>query len=247
MVSLTAHVGILSATFLAAAVEWVEAFTVVLAVALSVGWTVAGTAALSALVTIGALVTLGGGALDLSADIGWIRLAIGAFLLLFGLRWYAKAIAREAGRKALHDEAKAFRETTVALAHAEHRAAWVVAYKGVFVEGLEVWLIIVALGHARGMFLPATGSALLALLVVAAAGMLLRAPLARVPENAMKSLVASALLSFGTFWTLEALGGRAAWPLGDVSIVLLFAVYGAAGWMVARALRASAAAWQEES
>ena len=50
------------------------------------------------------------------------------------------------------------------------------AFKGVLLEGLEVWLLLVALGRSIS-FGQATASALAALLVVIFAGMALRAPL----------------------------------------------------------------------
>ncbi|MDE2121467.1 MAG: High-affinity Fe2+/Pb2+ permease, partial [Betaproteobacteria bacterium] len=173
-------------------------------------------------------------------DMDLVRGVIGLFLLLFGLRWYVKAVRRYAGRTALHDEAEEFRETREALGHAEVRAAWIIAFKGVLLEGLEVWLLVVAVGHGLG-WAPAASAAALALLVVIAAGMALRAPLTAVPENTLKFLVASALLSFGSFWSLAGLLGEArAWPLGDLTLPLLFLVYAAAGRVLGERLRVPA-------
>ena len=138
-----------SAIFLASAVEWVEAFTIVLAVALTIGWRRATGAALAALAVIAILIALTGAGLEAAAaDLGRIRAAIGIFLLLFGLRWYVKAIRRYSGRSALHDEAREFADTREHLDRDEGRAAWVVAFKGVLLEGLEVWLLVVARGHS---------------------------------------------------------------------------------------------------
>ena len=71
-------------TFLAAAVEWVEAFTIVLAVSLSIGWPAAAGAAAAALATLAGMTVLTGGALQLGVAIHWLQLLIGIFLLLFG-------------------------------------------------------------------------------------------------------------------------------------------------------------------
>src|ERR1700751_6125589 len=101
--------------FLTAAVEWVEAFTIVLAVSLSIGWRAAGGAALTALVALAAMTGATGGGLGLGLDIRWLQLAIGVFLLLFGIRWLAKAIARGAGLKALHDETQEFADARAQL------------------------------------------------------------------------------------------------------------------------------------
>jgi len=232
------------ALFLAASVEWVEAFTIVLAVALTIGWRRASTAAAAALALIAALVALTGIGLQalLQSDIGRIRTVIGIFLLLFGLRWYVKAIRRFAGRTALHDEAKQFAETREHIERAEARAAWVVAFKGVLLEGLEVWLLVVALGHTLS-YGAAAGSALAALVAVIGAGLILKAPLTRVPENELKFMVSCALLSFGTFWGFGGLvGEHAAWPIGDATLPLLFAFYAVAGRLIAWRARVPAAA-----
>ena len=229
-----------SAIFLASAVEWVEAFTIVLAVALSIGWRRATGAAAAALALIGLLIAVTGAGLEAAqADIDRIRAAIGVFLLLFGLRWYVKAIRRSAGRTALHDEAQEFAQTREHLEQSEGRAAWVIAFKGVLLEGLEVWLLVVALGHTLS-YPAAVGSALAALAAVIGAGLALRAPLTRVPENTLKFMVACALLSFGSFWGLGGIvGEQAAWPLGDVTLLLLFAAYAVAGRAVVSSVRAA--------
>jgi Ca2+/H+ antiporter, TMEM165/GDT1 family len=231
-----------TALFLASAVEWVEAFTIVLAVALTIGWRRAGGAAAAALAVVAALIAVTGAGLSaVQADIDRIRAAIGIFLLLFGLRWYVKAIRRFGGRTALHDEAREFAETREHIEHAEARAAWAVAFKGVLLEGLEVWLLVVALGNTLS-YPAAAGSAVAALVAVIGVGAALRAPLTRVPENTLKFMVACAILSFGSFWGIGGLvGERSAWPLGDVTLLLLFATYAVAGRLIARAARAPGA------
>jgi uncharacterized membrane protein len=229
-----------AAIFLASAVEWVEAFTIVLAVALTIGWRRATGAAAAALALIGVLIAITGAGLEAAqADIDRIRAAIGVFLLLFGLRWYVKAIRRFAGRTALHDEAQEFAHTRERLDQSENRAAWVIAFKGVLLEGLEVWLLVVALGHTLS-YAAATGSALASLLAVIGVGFALQAPLTRVPENSLKFLVSCAILSFGSFWGVGGIvGERVAWPLGDVTLLLLFAAYAVAGRVIARVARTS--------
>ncbi len=230
--------GGMAAIFLASAVEWVEAFTIVLAVALTIGWARAAGAAAAALAVVAALIAVTGAALGAAqASIDTLRAAIGLFLLLFGLRWYVKAIRRYAGRTALHDEAAEFAHTRQRIDQAEARAAWAVAFKGVLLEGLEVWLLVVALGRTLS-YPQAAGSAVAALLAVIGVGLLVRAPLTRVPENTLKFLVACALLAFGSFWSLGGLLGEAnVWPMGDATLLILFAVYLAAGRLSALKLR----------
>src|ERR1700719_2730589 len=114
--------------FLTAAVEWVEAFTIVLAVSLSIGWRAAAGAALAALATLAAMTAATSGVLGLGLDIRWLQLVIGIFLLLFGVRWLAKAVARSAGLKPLHDEAREFAHTSAELARGDWMASWLIAF-----------------------------------------------------------------------------------------------------------------------
>jgi Ca2+/H+ antiporter, TMEM165/GDT1 family len=223
--------------FFAAAVEWVEAFTIVLAVSLSIGWRAAAGAALAALAALAAMTAATGGALGLGLDIRWLQLATGVFLLLFGIRWLAKAVARGAGLKALHDEGQEFAATRATLARADRMAGWLVAFKGVLLEGLEVWLVVVAFGLHGRAWTSSTAGALAALLVVAAAGLAVREPLRRVPENTIKFTVGTMITAFGTFWSLEAVGGAAAWPWGDGSLIGLAAFYALGGLIIMALLR----------
>jgi uncharacterized membrane protein len=209
----------------------------VLAVSLSIGWRAASGAALAALAVLAALTAVTGGVLGLGVDIRWLQLAIGVFLLLFGVRWLAKAIARGAGLKALHDETQEFADTRAQLARGDWLAGWLIAFKGVLLEGLEVWLVVVALGLPGQAWTSSAGAALAALLVVIAAGVAIRAPLARVPENAIKFAVGTMITAFGTFWTLEAVSDGTAWLWGDWSLLGLAAFYALGGLALMTLLR----------
>jgi uncharacterized membrane protein len=223
-------------TFLAATVEWVEAFTIVLAVSLTIGWRGALSAALAAMAVLAAMTAATGGALSLGVSVAWLQLVIGVFLLLFGVRWLAKAVARQAGLIARHDEATEFAHTRAALAGGDWWASWAIAFKGVMLEGLEVWLIVVALG-INGTWASSAGAAIAALAVVAVVGALVRAPLARVPENAIKFVVGAMIVAFGTFWTVESIGGVSAWPGGDWSLPGLVVFYAGGGLLLAMLFR----------
>ncbi len=215
--------GALIATYLTATVEWVEAYTIILAVALSIGWPRALGAAGAALLCLAVLTTIGSVILTMIHDISVLQFIIGVFLTLFGVRWLGKAIARGAGLKKLHDENAEFEGLRARADIHEARAAWWIAFNGMLLEGLEVWLIVVALGVQTHHTLAASAAAVIALLVVCAAGALARKPLAKVPENTIKFTVGSGILSFGTFWILESLGYE--WPLGDAALLALFAFY----------------------
>jgi uncharacterized membrane protein len=204
-------------------VEWVEAYTIILAVALSIGWGKALQAAGAAVVVLATLTAGASFLLTRIHDLVILQFIIGVFLTLFGVRWLGKAVARGAGLKKLHDETAEFAALQARADIHDVRAAWLIAFNGMLLEGLEVWLIVVTLGVQTGHLTSAAGAALAALAVVAGAGFSLRRPLSKVPENSIKFTVSAALLSFGTYWILEALGYH--WPLGDAALLALFGLY----------------------
>ena len=169
--------------FLTAAVEWVEAFTIVLAVSLTIGWGASLGAAAAGLATLAVLTAATGGALSVGLDLHAIQFVIGVFLLMFGIRWLAKAIARQAGIKALHNEDEEFRDTRAKVSRGDWLGAWLVAYKGMLLEGLEVWLLVVAFSLHSQAWVSNGIAALAAMLAVFGAGLAVRAPLRRVPET----------------------------------------------------------------
>ena len=217
----------MSSAFLASTVEVVEAFTIILAVASIQGWRPAMAGTVGGLAVLAAIVALLGPALS-GVPILWLELAVGALLLLFGLRWLRKAILRYAGALPLHDEVAAFRAETAQLraeALGQSRVAWIAgltAFKAVLLEGLEGVFIVIAVGAGRGLLWPAALGAAGACALVLMAGCLARRPLSRVPENALKFGVGILLSGFGTFWSGEGLG--IPWPGGDWMLIgLIFA------------------------
>src|SRR6267142_1528068 len=83
--------------------------------------------------------------------------------------------------------------------------------------------IVIAVGAGRGLLVPASLGALAACALVAAAGFVVRRPLARVPENTLKFAVGVMLSAFGVFWTGEGLG--VPWPGEDLAIVGFAALF----------------------
>lgn len=214
-----------SAAFLASLVEAVEAFTIVLAAAAVRGWRVATLGAAAALALLALIVVLAGPLLA-RFPIHWLQLGVGAALLIFGLRWLRKAILRAAGLIALHDEAAAFAAGSAALRRHESQLDWIAglaSFKAVLLEGIEVAFIVVAVGAGPGLLAPAAAGALAACALVTVIGLMLRRPLERVPENQLKFAVGVMLSAFGVFWTGEGLG--VAWPLGELFIVVLGALF----------------------
>jgi uncharacterized membrane protein len=217
--------GLLVAVFAACAVEAVEAATIVLAIGTVRGWRAAWAGTGAGLAVLAVVVAALGPALT-AVPLGALRLVVGGLLLTFGLQWLRKAILRAGGVKALSDEDVRFaRERGAALAQGEGGESgargvdaygFVVAFKGVVLEGLEVAFIVVTFGANDGHVAAAAGAAVLAVLVVAGAAALARAPLSRVPENTLKFAVGVMLTAFGTFWGAE--GAGVAWPGGEAAL-----------------------------
>jgi uncharacterized membrane protein len=229
------------ATFLASAVEAVEALTIVLAVGVVRGWrsTLVGVGVAS--LVLAAVVVALGPALQ-HIPIGALRFVVGALLLAFGLQWLRKAILRASGFKPLHDEAEAFtRERAQAGAAAaadSTRIDWysfTVAFKGVLLEGLEVAFIVVSFGATQGRLGLAAAAAVAAGVLVVGAGLLVRGPLEQVPENTLKFVVGVLLTSFGIFWGGE--GAGVDWPGGDVAIIAMIGYVALVSLILVRVLR----------
>ena len=192
-----------------------------LAVGLFSGWRPALTGTALAAAVLVVLVVALGTAID-SFPVADAQVVVGVFLLLFGLRWLHKAILRQAGLKAHHDEAEEFEATQRALSTRERWVALTTAFNGVLLEGVEVVLIVIALGGV-GHRVGAIVGAAIALGTVLALGIALRAPLTRIPENLLKATVGVMLTSFGVFFTGEGVGVH--WWHEDVSLLVLVALF----------------------
>jgi Ca2+/H+ antiporter, TMEM165/GDT1 family len=214
--------------FLASLVEFVEAFTIVLAAGTVRGWRGALTGVAIGFGALALIVVAGSSVLN-RFPLAELRLVIGVLLLLFGMRWLRKSTLRAAGIISLHDESATYTSEAASLREGGARrsgidaAAVVTAFNGVLVEGIEVVFIVIATGAAGHLLIPAAIGAIAAGAVVLTAGMLLRAPLTRVPENSLKLAVGVLLSAFGTFWIGE--GAGFSWPGGDLSIVGITTLY----------------------
>jgi uncharacterized membrane protein len=227
--------------FLASGVEMVEALTIVLGVGVVRGWRAPLIGVAAATIVLAVLVVALGPALSV-IPIKALRLVVGALLLAFGLQWLRKAILRASGYIALHDEEEAYlrEQEQAATAGSEQKAgldwyAFTVAFKGVLLEGLEVVFIVLSFGSAQGKLGLASAGAVAALVVVVTAGVLVRGPLQRVPENTIKFVVGLALTSFGCFWGAEGVGVK--WPGDDLSLLGVLAFMGLVSFVFVRVLR----------
>ena len=227
--------------FIGAFVEFVEAYTIVVAIGLTRGWRAPLLGAGAAVATLGALVAIFGITLVTVIDAHLFALVVGTLLLLFGLKWIRKSILRYAGIVALHDEELIFQREVAELrgqGRAPDRFDWIgflASYKAMLLEGLEVAFIVIALGAAGGQQLIAsTIGAGAAFVVVGIIGSFVRAPLSRVPENTLKFFVGAMLCTFGVFWSAEGFGVE--WPGGSLALVALFGGFVFVSWLAVRLL-----------
>jgi Ca2+/H+ antiporter, TMEM165/GDT1 family len=212
----------------------VEALTIVFAVGHTRGWRSAFEGTLVALVALAALVAVFGPAL-IHVPLTWLRLVVGGVLLIFGMQWLRKAILRSSGLKAKHDEDAIYQETVAELENVapgvnRDRIAFVMAFKGVFLEGLEVVITVLTLGtsaHRLGLAAIVAG---VAVVLVAIVGAIVAKQLSNVPENAMKMSVGVLLVSYGTFWVGEGL--KVSWPGNDTFLLVFVGVYAVVCWLL---------------
>ncbi len=216
--------GLAVSVFLACAVEGVEALTIVLAVGTTRSWRSAMTGVGVAVVALAAITAALGPALT-ALPLGVLRVVVGGLLLIFGLQWVRKAILRASGLKELHDEDEIFNRQRQSAAGAGGVGegldpySFTIAFKGVLLEGLEVVFIVLTFGANQHDVPLAAVAAAIAVALVVLAGVLIHAPLARVPENTLKFVVGVMLTSFGIFWGAE--GAGAHWPGNDAALLVI--------------------------
>jgi uncharacterized membrane protein len=235
---------LLLAVFGASAVEMVEALTIVVAAGVTRGWRSALEGAAAAVVVLAVIVGAVGVPLIHYVPIDGLRVVVGGLLLVLGLGWLRKAILRASGLKSRHDEDAIFAATTDALDNVPRTPSpggrdgvgFAVAFKGVFLEGTEVVLIVVGLGASQHRLGIAAGAAGAAALLVAATGAVVAKQLSHVPENTIKLTVGTMLTSFGLFWVGEGAGVH--WPGSDLAILALIGLFAAVTFLLITLLRA---------
>src|SRR3989441_5744604 len=228
--------------FVASAVEFVEATTIVLAVGVTRGWRAPLIGTIAATATLAIVIATLGVALVTIVPEHLLKGVVGALLLLFGLRWLRKAVRRSAGIVAIHDEEVIYKRELAELRAQglrKNEFDWIgflVAFKAVLLEATEVAFIVIAFGAAGGTALTAaTVGAIAAGLFVVALGVALKKPLTMVPENWLKFGVGAMLSSFGVFWFAEALGME--WPGDALSIPLIVVAFVGVSWLAVRILK----------
>jgi uncharacterized membrane protein len=212
---------VLITTFLASAVEAIEMVTIVVGVGASRGWR---SSLLGAGAGFGVLVVVSAvlGAAIVHIPIGGLRLVVGGLLLIFGLQWLTKGVRRVAARGFA-----GYRQAEIIHGLRERRGmdwtAFVLSFKGVLLDGLEVVFIVITFGAAANQFGYALIGGVAAVLIVGAVGFAVHPAVSRIPRSVLQLVVGLMLTTFGTFWSLEGLGVD--WPAGDASILFLLAFY----------------------
>ncbi|MGD0203512.1 MAG: hypothetical protein ABSC20_06360 [Candidatus Bathyarchaeia archaeon] len=215
---------------LASAVEATEALTIILASGITRGWRSTFEGALLAIACLAVIAGVAGTALIQYVPLYALRIVVGTLLLIFGLQWLTKAILRQTGFKAPHDERDIYDKQVAAhergiLRGQRDSLAFAISFKGVLLEGMEVVMIVISFGLANGsqdQLETAALAALAAVAVMTAIGAVVAKPLTKVPENYMKLGVGNLLTVFGLFWMGEGVGVQ--WPLGDIFLLVLLAI-----------------------
>ena len=224
----TTTIVLLITVALASAVEVVEATTIILASGITRGWRSTWEGTILAIIVLAAIVAIAGPALINYVPINVLRLVVGTLLLIFGMQWLYKNILRASGYKALHDESLIYQRNVDNLSQSpgvmrgqRDSVAFVISFKGVFLEGMEIVIIVISFGVPAGQLVPCILAAAAAVVVVGSIGALLTRPLSKVPEEYLKLGVALILSTFGTFWMGE--GAGIAWPLSDGFLIVILA------------------------
>lgn len=227
----------MGASFLGTFVEFVEALTIILAVGAVRGWRNALLGAGTAVALLVGLTAIVGEPLVRIIQVAAVQFVVGLFMLLFGIRWLRKAILRYSGLKALHDEMESYQEEVARQKQAGtvrpsavDKVAFATTFSGTFLEGLEAIFIVITFGLSAHSLKSTIVGGIIATVVVVVAGILLRRPLALIPENTMKFIVGIMLSSFGAFWVGESLS--VAWPQNDVSILYMAIVFVLFSWLL---------------
>src|SRR5438477_2677695 len=229
--------------FIASAVEFVEATTIVLAVGLTRGWRAPLVGAALAALTLAVIVATLGVAVRHLIPRHVVLGIVGPLLLLFGLPWLRKGVLRFGGIVALHDEEEVYkREVAELRAQGLRRREWdwvgtVVSFKAVLLEGIEVAFIVISFGaKGVGAMTAAIWGAVAAGVIVVAVAAAVRRPLTAVPENLLKFIVGAMLTTFGIFWFGEGVGAE--WPGDAASIPVILGVVLVASWVSVKMLGA---------
>src|SRR3954454_11103000 len=223
------NVSVFVSTFLAASIEVIEMVAIIVAVGVSRQWrgALAGTSA--GLLVLAVLIAALGTALQ-GVPLTPVRLVVGALLLVFGLQWLRKGVLRVSrdgwasgiGEQRVEEDVGDGFDWT----------GFVLAFRGVSLEGLEIAVIVVAFGAAAHAIASAAVGAAASVLLIGALGLASYRLVARIPRRAIQLFVGALLTTFGTFWAGEGL--HVNWPGNDLALVGLGVGYATAALVLVR-------------
>jgi uncharacterized membrane protein len=223
------NVSVFVSTFLAASIEVIEMVAIVVAVGVTRQWRGALAGTLAGLLVLAILIAALGTALQ-SVPLTPLRLVVGALLLVFGLQWLRKGVLRVSlegwatgigGQQVEEDVGDGFDWT-----------GFILAFRGVSLEGLEIAVIVVTFGAAAHAIASTALAAAASVLLIGSLGLASYRVVARIPRRALQLFVGALLTTFGTFWAGEGL--RVDWPGNDLALLWLGAIYVAAGLVLVR-------------
>jgi uncharacterized membrane protein len=218
-------------TFFAAAIEVIEMVAIVVAVGAARSWRAALVGAAAGLGVLAVLITLLGTALR-AVPLEPIRLVVGALLLVFGLQWVRKGVLRVALQGWAIGQGDEVVDDDDVPADRFDWTGFVLSFKGVSLEGLEVAIIVLAVGGAAESLGSAIIGAAAAVVVLGLVGALTYRAIARIPRRALQLFVGALLSGFGTFWAGQGVG--VAWPGGDAALLWLVGLYAAVAVVLVR-------------
>jgi uncharacterized membrane protein len=221
-------------TFLAAGIEVIEMVAIVVAVGGTRSWRAALAGAGGGLIVLTVLIAALGTALR-DVPLQPIRLFVGALLLVFGLQWLRKGVLRISAQGWGVGQGEEHVDDADVPPDRFDWTGFVLSFKGVSLEGLEIAVIVVAVGGAAGALGSAVIGAAAAVVVLAAVGAAGYRLVARIPRRALQLFVGALLSSFGTFWAGQGVG--VGWPGGELALLWLVALYAAAGVVLLHVVR----------
>lgn len=221
-------------TFLAAGIEVIEMVAIVVAVGSTRSWRAALIGAGGGLVVLAVLVAALGTALR-QVPLQPIRIVVGALLLVFGLQWLRKGVLRIAAQGWAIGQGEEHVDDTDVPPGQFDWTGFVLSFKGVSLEGLEVAVIVVAVGGAAGAIGSAIVGAAAAVVALAIVGAATYRFIARIPRRALQLFVGAMLSAFGTFWSGEGLG--VTWPTSDLALAWLAVGYAAVAVLLLQLVR----------
>jgi uncharacterized membrane protein len=194
--------GVFVSTFLAATIEVIEMVAIVVAIGVTRSWRASLLGAAGGLVVLGVLVGVLGVALQ-GVPLKPIRLVVGALLLVFGNQWLRKGIvrvSRDGWAAGIGEE-----EVDEDVSEGFDWTGFVLSFKGVSLEGLEVAVIVVAFGAASDAIGSAVFGAAASVVIVGALGLASYRWVARIPRRALQLFDDLALVWLGAFYVAVAL------------------------------------------